>query len=170
MKTFIFSWRRLCALSTIVALAACSSTPVATTSPAGTEPARLAADGWGNTPLPLGAEINHKDSLILGSGEQWVGRLVLDVGRDAEKAFKYFNETYPGRGWNLVTSVRGDTSLLVFANAERSLSIEIRSGQFWGGGNAVITATPHRMGTGTGMGMGMGSPPARGNPAPAQRP
>ena len=70
--------------------------------------------------------------------------MVLDVGRDADIAYKYFYEVYPTKGWNLITAVRGEVSLLVFSNGERSLSVEVRAGHFWGGGSVVITATPTR--------------------------
>mgnify|MGYP003349754372 CR=1 FL=1 len=63
--------------------------------------------------------------------------MVSTVGRD----WIVFD---PTKGWNLITAVRGEVSLLVFSNGERSLSVEVRAGHFWGGGSVVITATPTR--------------------------
>ena len=141
-------------------LAGCSSTPLTTAEVAGDKPATQARTA-DNTPLPPGAVLRTEDSLILGAGEQWVGRMVLDVGRDADIAYKFFYETYPMRGWNLITAVRGEVRLLVFTQGDRSLSIDIRQGQFWGGGRAIITASPNRSAGQTA--------PAMGAPLPARR-
>jgi hypothetical protein len=141
-------------------LAACSSTPLTTAEVAGDKPLAQART-VDNTPLPPGAVLRTEESLILGAGEQWVGRMVLDVGRDADIAYKFFYETYPNRGWNLITAVRGEVSLLVFTQGDRSLSIDIRQGQFWGGGRAIITASPNRSAG--------SNAPAMGTPLPARR-
>jgi hypothetical protein len=124
-------------------LTACGSTPLTTSEVAG-DKVVPSAEGWPATPIPSGAVMKPDESLILGQGDQWVGRMVIDVGRDADIAYKFFYETYPAKGWNMITAVRGEVSLLVFTNADRSLSIEIRQGHFWGGGRAIITATPNR--------------------------
>ena len=159
MKSIQLALYRAVALATVF-LAACGSTPLTTSEVAGDKPV-LAAEGGPSTPIPPGSVLKGNQSLILGQGDQWVGRMVLDIGRDAEIAYKFFYEVYPTRGWNLVTAVRGEVSLLVFTNTERSLSVEVRNGYFWGGGSVVITATPNRS---------AGSSPSMGTPLPARRP
>jgi hypothetical protein len=119
-----------------------------------------AFEGGPSTPIPTGAVLKPAQSLILGQGDQWVGRMALDVGRDADLAYKFFYEVYPAKGWNLITAVRGEVSLLVFSNSERSLSVEIRQGHLWGGGTVVITATPTRA---------SGAAPTSGTPLPVRR-
>ena len=152
-------WTRSISLLALF-LAACSSTPLTSSEVAGDKPA-LSSEGAPSTPIPPGSVLKSDQSLILGQGDQWVGRMVLNIGRDAEIAYKFFYEIYPNRGWNLITAVRGEVSLLVFTNADRSLSVEIRSGYFWGGGTAIITATPNRSASST---------PAMATPLPARRP
>ncbi|MDI9331680.1 MAG: hypothetical protein QM527_10295 [Alphaproteobacteria bacterium] len=161
MNLFTVAGLRLAALG-LVFLTACSSTPLTTTEVAGDKPITVATSSTA-TPIPPGAEVNTNQSLILGQGDQWVGRMVLDVGRDADIAYKFFYEIYPNRGWTLITAVRGEASLLVFSNAERSLSVEVKSGQFWGGGRVVITASPNRS-------AGSAPVPSMGTPLPALRP
>ena len=159
MKSIQLALYRAVALATVF-LAACGSTPLTTSEVAGDKPV-LASEGGPSTPIPPGSVLKGNQLLILGQGDQWVGRMVLDIGRDAEIAYKFFYEVYPTRGWNLVTAVRGEVSLLVFTNTERSLSVEVRNGYFWGGGSVVITATPNRS---------AGSSPSMGTPLPARRP
>jgi hypothetical protein len=144
-----------------VLLSACSSTPLSTSEVAG-DKTPTSFEGGPATPIPPGAVLKPAQSLVLGQGDQWVGRMVIDVGRDADLAYKFFYEVYPSKGWNLITAVRGEVSLLVFSNGERSLSIQINDGHFWGGGSVTLTATPTRQGNST-------PSPAMGTPLPVRR-
>ncbi len=164
MKTRFTQWLAASCAVVTVFLTACSSTPLTTSEVAGDKPP-ASFEGGPATPIPSGAALKPALSLILGQGDQWVGRMVLDVGRDADIAYKFFYETYPARGWNLITAVRGEVSLLVFANAERSLTVEVRQGNLLGGGTVVLTATPTRSG-----GASSAPAPAMGTPLPVRRP
>ena len=109
-------------------LTACSSTPLSTTAASPAADARQAiapAQLLGGLALPPGSVIRADQSLIIGTGEHWVGRTVLEVGRDAEAAYRFFLETLPTQGWSVVAAVRGRQSLLVMTRQERTLTIEI---------------------------------------------
>lgn len=108
-------------------LAGCGSTPLATTAPSSGDKTQLAAPGqWlGGLPLPAGSFIRADQSLIIGAGDAWVGRAVLDVGRDADAAYRFFMDNLPAQGWAVVTAVRGRQSLLVLTRQERTLTIEM---------------------------------------------
>ena len=94
------------------------------------------------TPLPPGSKVKQDKSFIVGTGENWFGRLTLDIGRDTETAFRYFSQTYPQNGWTLISSVRTAQSLLVFTKGERNLTIEIADGPFFLPAEAVLTLSP----------------------------
>ena len=155
--------RTLIGTTALALLAACGSTPLTTSEVAG-DKTPAAFEGGPGTPIPPGSVFKPGQSLILGQGDQWVGRMVLDVGRDADIAYKYFYEVYPTKGWNLITAVRGEVSLLVFSNGERSLSVDVRDGHFWGGGSVIITATPTRASGNAGS-----APPPMATPLPVRR-
>lgn len=108
-------------------LVGCGSTPLATTAPSSGDKSQLAAPGqWlGGLPLPAGSFIRADQSLIIGAGDAWVGRAVLDVGRDADAAYRFFMDNLPAQGWAVVTAVRGRQSLLVLTRQERTLTIEM---------------------------------------------
>jgi hypothetical protein len=95
-----------------------------------------------NTQLPAGAKINHSQSLIMGSGENWVGRVVLELGQNPNAAYNFFLEQYPQQGWTLVSAVRGKTSLLVFTKADRSATVELTEAGVMGGSQAILTVSP----------------------------
>lgn len=91
--------------------------------------------------LPGGSKIDHTQSLIMGSGENWVGRVVLEVA-NSSVAYSFFMEQYPQQGWTLVSAVRAKTSLLVFTKADRSATIEIAEGSMLGSAIATVTVSP----------------------------
>ena len=109
-------------------LAGCSSTPLSTPAGGNSEPAQqTAAPGaWlGGLPLPPGSLLRADQSLIIGAGDSWVGRAVLDVGRDADAAYRFLLDNLQSQGWSVVAAVRGRQSLLVMTRQERTLTIEI---------------------------------------------
>ena len=126
-----------------VVLSACSSTSLNTPSAAASDkPATQAPGQWlGGLPLPAGSAIRADQSLIIGSGETWVGRAALDVGRDADAAYRFFLDNLPAQGWTLVAAVRGRQSLLVMTRQERTLTIEI-SEPLLGAPSVYMTMAP----------------------------
>jgi hypothetical protein len=130
----------LAVLSLGLLLSACASKPLE--GELKSDMPRPSLEILGQTQLPAGAKIDHEKSLIMGAGDQWVGRVSLDVGRDASAAYKFFLETYPQQGWALVTAVRGQTSLLVFTKQERNATVEFQEGSLLGGGRVTLTVSP----------------------------
>ena len=120
---------RLLTLTTLcmAMLAGCSSTPLGTTAPAAdaASPGAAPSQWLGGLALPPGSVIRADQSLIIGAGDNWVGRAVLDVGRDADAAYRFFLDHLSAQGWAVVTAVRGRQSLLVMTRQERTLTIEM---------------------------------------------
>ena len=94
----------------------------------------------GQLPLPPGAVIRADQSLIIGAGDNWVGRVVLDVGRDVDAAYRYFLETYPAQGWTVVSAVRGKNSFLVMTRQERTATLEMVDGGMMGSSVSLTMA------------------------------
>ena len=135
---------RLSFMAVVLALlTACANT---TTAPA----VSAGADGQvpnanqllGQLSLPPGARLLSDQSLIIGSGDNWVGRVVLDVGRNPDTAYGFFLETYPPQGWAVVSAVRGKTSLLVLTRQERTATVELIDGGMLGNSQIVLTMAP----------------------------
>lgn len=126
-----------------VFLAACASPPL--------EPAvSLGADGrspnanslLGQISLPAGARWLSDQSLIIGSGDNWVGRVVLDVGRSPDAAYAFFLDTYPAQGWTVVSAVRGKNSLLVMTRQDRTATVELTDGGLLSNSQLMLTMAP----------------------------
>ena len=131
---------KILALSLAILLAACASTNLSTSGGAASSTASV--DLLGQTQLPAGSRILYEQSLIIGSGDNWVGRAVVDVGKDSMLAYGFFLEQYPQQGWTLLTAIRGKTSLLVFTRQDRSATVEISEGGMLGSTVLTLTVTP----------------------------
>jgi hypothetical protein len=119
-----------------LALQGCSSTPLNTAAGDKVQ----ATEVVGPSALPPGAVVKPEQSLIMGAGEQWVGRVVAEVGKDVEGAYRFFIDTYPAQGWTLISAVRGKTSLLVFTKQDRTATVEMSEGTLMGGTMALTVA------------------------------
>ncbi len=96
----------------------------------------------GQLALPPGAIIRGDQSLIIGAGDNWVGRVVMDVGKDMDAAYRYFLESYPSQGWTVVSAVRGKTSLVVMTRQERTATVEMAEGGWGSSGTVTMTMAP----------------------------
>jgi hypothetical protein len=129
-----------CAL--LLLLSACvGTTPLNESSTNAAPISREMNDLINNNQLPAGAKINHGQSLIMGAGDNWVGRVVMELSQSPNATYNFFLDQYPNQGWTLVTAVRGKTSLLVFTKADRSASVEMVDGAF-GATQTTLTVTP----------------------------
>jgi hypothetical protein len=135
MKTL----RHLTAIALMSWLAGCTTT---TLSPGPVDSAQTSVDPAGLSALPPGATLKPEQSLIIGSGEQWVGRVVATVGKDIDAAIRFFVDTYQSQGWTLISSVRGKASLLVFTKQDRTATVELTEGTMLSGGTVTLTVAP----------------------------
>ncbi|MFZ2737455.1 MAG: hypothetical protein WBI20_12045 [Burkholderiaceae bacterium] len=95
----------------------------------------------GELPLPKGARLVSDQSLILGGGNNWAGRIVLSVAQSSTETFAYFREHYPVAGWTLVSSTRAKNSILVFFKQDRTATVEITEGLGLVGAKSQVTLT-----------------------------
>ena len=94
----------------------------------------------GDMLLPQGARLNGTDSIIIGRGNEWVGRAVVNAVQGATDVYAFFQSEYPKNGWTTVTAVKAKTSILVFTKADRTATIEVMDGSL-GGPKSVIVIT-----------------------------
>ena len=132
----------LWATAFVLSLAGCSSTPLGrSSSGAEATTAATASQLLGPMALPAGTVIRADQSLIIGSGDNWVGRAVLDVGRDLDAAYAFFLDSYPAQGWTVVSAIRGKTSLMVLTRGDRTATLEMHDGGMLGS-TVVMTVAP----------------------------
>ena len=111
-------------------------------SPSGTpqEVQEVQSQLLGDMLLPQGARLSGGDSIIIGRGNEWVGRAVVNALQGATDVYAFFQSEYPKNGWTTVTAVKAKTSILVFTKGDRTATIEVVEGSF-GGPKSVIVIT-----------------------------
>ena len=95
----------------------------------------------GDMPLPQGAKINNDQSLILGGGPQWTGRIVISTPQRPTDTFTFFRDQFPGAGWTGVSSIKAKTSILVFVKGDRTVTVEINEAGTFSSANSIVSLT-----------------------------
>lgn len=137
--TQAFLLRLSASLSLILFLGACASSG---DSPTGTpsEVQEIQSQLLGDMPLPAASKIIGSDSLIIGRGDNWVGRVVLSGVQTPTDIYAFFQAEYPKAGWTTISAVKSKTSILVFTKGDRTSTVEVSDGSF-GGPKTMITIT-----------------------------
>lgn len=133
--------KTLLVLSTAGLMLACAgmgNAPVASDS---TVSGNIAKQLAGDVPLPQGAAIKQQDTLVMGAGASWTGRLSLSIAGEPQTVFAYFRDSMPGAGWTLTSSSFSKLSLLTFSKADRVATVQMQGSNF-GGNEVLITVTP----------------------------
>jgi hypothetical protein len=133
--------RTLLVLSTAGLMLACSGMGGAPVASDSTVSGNIAKQLAGDVPLPQGAVIKQQDTLVMGAGASWTGRLSLVISGEPQTVFAYFRDSMPGAGWTLTSSSFSKLSLLTFSKAERVATVQMQGSNF-GGNEVLITVTP----------------------------
>lgn len=135
------AFKALLAASTALALLGCTSMGNVQMGADSTVTEATAKQLAGDVPLPAGSVIKQQDSLVMGSGNTWMGRLNVTVSGEPQTVFAWFRDSLPGAGWTLTSSSFSKLSLLTFTKAERMATVQMQAGSF-GANEVLITVTP----------------------------
>jgi len=125
------------ALALAVALTGClGTTPLGQSEPL--RPNEMLA----GTPLPPGSVIVNDKSLLIGGQGHWVGRLVLNLAGSTQDAYAFFEEHMPAQGWEVISIVRGEQSLMVLTKQDLTATVAFTERSGFGAGTATMTVTP----------------------------
>ncbi len=134
--------KSLSVLCSSAVLLGCSGVNLANPGQADTAPPEAPARQLaGDMPLPPGATVRNQDTLVMGTGNRWTGRISLAVAGEPQNAFTYFRDGLPGAGWALTSSSFSRLSVLTFTKADRVATVQIQAAGF-GGNEVTITVTP----------------------------
>jgi hypothetical protein len=125
-----------------LALVGCTTLGTPLNEPAATDPNAPQARVADDFPVPSGSRVLTDETLVLGSGNNWTGRLSLALSVDAQNAYVHFRDQAKSFGWSLVSGSFGTTSILTFAKAQRSATVLIQDGNRLQGIKATITVSP----------------------------
>ncbi|SDI69396.1 hypothetical protein [Propionivibrio dicarboxylicus] len=93
--------------------------------------------------IPPGAKLDAEKSLVIGTGERWLGRLVIKTDISSVHAYNHFFNGMPAIGWSLIAAIQSNVSQLTYLRGERVVIVQIESGWF-GGTTITISASPRQ--------------------------
>lgn len=91
--------------------------------------------------VPAGAKMDVERSLVLGARDDWIGRLSMSTSGGSSASYDFFLREMPKFGWQEITTVRSEVSVLTYSRGNRVATIQIQRKTL--GGSAVdITVSP----------------------------
>ena len=76
-------------------------------------------------PFPATSKIIEKETVILGSGERWSGKVRFLDSKSPAELLKFYAEVVPASGWNMKASTVSAGIFLVFNKDGRVATVEI---------------------------------------------
>ncbi len=129
------------ALSLLAALSACNQQGALQPTAKPEEVNAPSFNQFADIPIPTGAKMDLDRTLLLGSGEGWIGRLVTKNSNNVNEMFNFYKSELPKFGWQELTSVRSAISILTYQRGSRVATVQIQGTTF--GGSAVdFTVSP----------------------------
>ena len=90
-------------------------------------------------PIPQQSQISEDQTVILGSGNKWSGKVTFIVGMSPQELVKFYNESTPQVGWEMTTSTISDGVILSFQKANRFATVEINRSAFAFSANFILS-------------------------------
>jgi hypothetical protein len=93
---------------------------------------QMNADLLGDMPLPNGAKILPQNSINIGKGVGWVGRVNVAALQNSNDIYSFFLTDIPKSGWTILSSTKSKTSVIFAIKGDRTCTIEISEGSLTG--------------------------------------
>jgi hypothetical protein len=148
------------ALPLVAALAGCNGSPLSPVStPTDGSAAAPSFSQFSDIPIPAKASMNVDQTLLIGHGNEWVGRLVYTTRSSAGEIYDLYESGMPAFGWQEITSVRASISVQTWQRGDRFATVQTRDTTL--GEETIITVAPAK-----GAGAGYAPPATPAAPPP----
>ncbi len=108
--------------------------------PEGDPSTELSLAEFDDLPIPLNSKLDKKDSIIISKRDGWLGRLTFNTSEKQINVFDFFRNELPKFGWQKLSEISSETSILNYQNKSRLALIQI-SENFLYGSNVTVTVT-----------------------------
>ncbi len=124
-----------------------SPQPAANGTPSPGEPGDATFTQIPDLPIPPGSTMNIERTFIVGSTDSWYGQTMIEAPGGGNVVFDFFKQELPGFGWQELSSVRAQTSILTYTREHRVLAIQLTELKF-GSTEVMVTVSPRGGGSG----------------------
>lgn len=121
-------------------LAGCSTSPLSPNAKSDGTVSSPSFSQFTDLPVPAKATMDVDQTLLLGNGESWTGRLVYTSWTNASGLYDFYKSEMPGFGWQEITSVRASISVQTWIRDSRVCTIQIRDSTL--GTEVIVTMAP----------------------------
>jgi len=90
-------------------------------------------------PFPKTSSIVENETVILGAGERWSGKVRFLDTKTPPELLKFYAEVVPASGWEMKSSTVSSSIFLVFSRDNRVATVEISRLSFLQGQNFLST-------------------------------
>ena len=94
----------------------------------------------GDIRLPQGSSVDAKKSVILGGGSNTFGKIFSSTRADSDKVARFFMDTMPSDGWELISEFQSDDITFVYQKPNRVVLLIIERSKRTT--DTTITLTP----------------------------
>jgi hypothetical protein len=100
-------------------------------------------------PLPETTDIKRDQTVIMGTGGNWAGRINIVDSMSPAELLKFFSKNVVENGWELSASTVSEQIILVFSKDSRIATVEIfrdsylKTSEFFGSGTDVTISVHH---------------------------
>ncbi len=101
----------------------------------------VVANSYADIPIAANDQLAVDKSLLLNTGEQWIGRAVLKSKLSEVQAFEYYLANMSNHGWISINAVQSETSVLTYEKGSRVATIQIERGTL-SGSQIWVTVSP----------------------------
>ena len=92
-------------------------------------------------PFPETSQIVEKETVILGSGDRWSGKVRYLDSKSPPELLKFYDQVVAEAGWEMQTSTVSEGIFLVFSKGHRIATVEINRMSFLDGVKLISPRT-----------------------------
>ena len=108
--------------------------------PEGDPSTELSIAEFDDMPIPLNSKLDKDESIIFSKKDGWLGRLTFKTSEKQIDVFDFFRNELPKFGWQKLSEITSETSILNYQNKSRLALIQINDNLLYGS-KVMVTVT-----------------------------
>ena len=124
----------------IIFFTSCGDNLLPVKGPEGDPSTELSIAEFDDMPIPLNSKLDKDESIIFSKKDGWLGRLTFKTSEKQIDVFDFFRNELPKFGWQKLSEITSETSILNYQNKSRLALIQINDNLLYGS-KVMVTVT-----------------------------